>query len=250
MHSIRAHPYNSMFLVRVGNDDVLIGRAIHVTYQTIALVDGLLASATVPRQRHPSAIGYDPAFLALVSDDGREHAERDVVDLANTEPSHHQIEEDEHARADFRHSSEVRRVMGRWCRADADDRARQPRLPQNARGLHDGQSFRVRVEPQRLDASALVAVAGMGEYATQLGTCRQRLPYFHQLRQISGSHTGAVAVAIDLDHGRDARSALPRRLGYRLCLLNSIQSDYEIDAARPQFRDTRELRWGDADRID
>ena len=69
-----------MFLVGGDHDEVPEGIARIVADQAIALVDRLVGGPAVARHRHPAGIDEDPAFLALVADDGGEHGQGDLVD--------------------------------------------------------------------------------------------------------------------------------------------------------------------------
>lgn len=68
--------------------------------------------------------------------------------------------------------------------------------------------------------------------------------------RVARRHTGAVAVGIDLDqdgHGVAARAGV---LGHRFGLLQAVEDHRKISTVRPDGGDPRELRRGNADRVD
>ena len=119
--------------------------AVDVADQPIALIDHLFRRAAVARHRHPAGIDQDPALFRLVTDDRGQHRHRDVVDLADADAGHDQIEEDEHPGPHLGDPSSASRHERRR-RADADHRAgvtgraQDPAAPTTARPLPLGRS--------------------------------------------------------------------------------------------------------------
>ncbi|GCC46340.1 hypothetical protein chiPu_0030573, partial [Chiloscyllium punctatum] len=116
---------DAVLLIGLGHDEVGIGPAIDVADDAVALVDRLLRGAAIARQRHPTRVDEGPAAVGAMADHRREHRQCDVVDRADPDPGHHQVEHHEHAGAHLGDALEPAREMGRRRRADADHGAGQ-----------------------------------------------------------------------------------------------------------------------------
>ena len=64
---------DSMFLIDPRNDEAGIGRAGEIADHSIALVESLVSSTAILRQRSPTGVDEDPAFFALMPDDSGQH---------------------------------------------------------------------------------------------------------------------------------------------------------------------------------
>ncbi|MNT09299.1 hypothetical protein D3C72_1440770 [compost metagenome] len=170
-----------------------------------------------------------------MADHGRQYRGRDVVHATYAQPRHHQIKEHIHSGADFRHALEAARKMGGRGRAHADHRTRQARFANGLRAAHGGPALLLGHVGDRLDAAASIRLAGVRHDAPQAGAVFVQHPGDRQ--QVAGVarlHAGAMAVAIDLDQGRDG---IAGRLGpcrHRPRRLDAVDHHRQVNAARAQ----------------
>ena len=246
----RPHHDDPVLLVGVDDDQVGIGHAGGVTHQPIGLVDRLPAGTAVLRQRHPAGVDQDPSLVALVADHRRQHRQRDVVDLADTDPGHHEIEEHEHAGPDFGDAAEVGGVVRGRCGADADHRAGQPRLAQEGGGIDHAAALDLGTSTQGLGPTGRITGAGVRDHAAQFGAVLECVADVQQQLPVRRQHPGAVTVAVDLDQRRDARAGLARGLGHGLRLHHGVQHHAHVGAPGAQRQHLRQFRWRYADGVD
>jgi len=90
----------------------------------------------------------------------------------------------------------------------------------------------------------------MREHAAQFSAAFDRATDLDQARSVAWQHTGAVAVAVDLDQGRDSFARVARRRGDRLSLFDAVHDNGEVDPLGAQLDDARELGRCDTDSID
>ena len=234
-----------MLLVGADDDEVGARAAVEVLHEAVVLVDGVIGGSTVARQRHPTAVGQQPMRPVAVADHADQHRQRDVVDVADAEPRHHQVREHEHAGADLGDTIEPAGEARGRRRADADDRAGVAGAAQAVGGGDDGGAFAFGHRHQRCLAAAFVRGAGMRHHPAQFaaaGECARD----RQQRRGVGLHAGAVAVAVDLDHGRDALPAFGNVPGG----IEAVDGDDQVAAACAQRLHRVELVRGQADRVE
>jgi hypothetical protein len=113
---------DSVLLIGGLDDDVLgqhtTGR---IADQPVALIQAVGSGATVARQGSPTAIGDDPAALALMADHRDEHRYGYVLDAADTDARHHQVLKHVHTDAYLGDAAQVASERSRRRRADGHD---------------------------------------------------------------------------------------------------------------------------------
>src|SRR5699024_8390475 len=157
-----ANADDAVFLVGAGHDQVRPGPAVDVANHAVALVDVLVGRAAITGHGHPAGVDDDPALVLLVADHRGHDRQRDVVDAADADAGHDQIEEYKYPGAYFGVAGQVAGEMGRRRRADADHGAGQAGLTQNRRGGDGAAPFVFGASRQRLVAAGGIAFAGVG----------------------------------------------------------------------------------------
>jgi hypothetical protein len=113
---------DSVLLIGRLDDDVLgqhtPGR---IADQSVTLIHTVSRGTAVARQGSPTAVGDDPATLALMADHRHEHRYRDVLDAADTDARHHQILKHVHTDAYLGDAAQVARERSGRRRTDGHD---------------------------------------------------------------------------------------------------------------------------------
>ncbi len=90
---------NAVFLIGIDHDQIRDRLSGEIAHKALALIDGETRGPAITRHRHPAGVNDDPALVALMSDHCRKHRQSDILEAADTDPGHHQIEEHEDASA-------------------------------------------------------------------------------------------------------------------------------------------------------
>jgi hypothetical protein len=105
---------NAVLLIGIDHNQARDRIAREIADNAIALIHGEPCGAAIARHGHPAGIDQDPALVVLVADHACENRDRNVVERADPETRHHQIEEHEDPGAHFGHAGKVVGKMRSW----------------------------------------------------------------------------------------------------------------------------------------
>ena len=176
-----------------------------------------------------------------MADDGCQHGQGNVVDLAHPDPRHHQIEKHVYPGPQFGHACQILRGMRRGGGPDADHRAGQARCPQDICRPDNGAAFLLGKGGVGLRSADAIAFTRMRHHPGQTASRMQGPPQHHQQRIIR-PQPAAMTVAVDLDQRRNGRAKGTQRLG----LARTVKKNGQIASLCPQRLHAWQFPRGDA----
>src|SRR3990167_3553202 len=188
-----------MLLAGVVHDQVGPGLAVDVANQAVALVDWVTLRSPIAGHRHPAGVNQDPSLLGPESDHRGEHRKGDVVDGADADAVHHQIEELKDAGTDLGHALKIAGKMRSRGRAYAHDRRRVAVAAQKLRGGDRRDALALRRLGQSDATPARIGLTRMGEHAANLDAAVPKNLGDVDDHPVVRKQAATMSVAVDLD---------------------------------------------------